>query len=87
MFFKKKEKLMPVYDYRCTECNSLYDVYHKGREIKEDVICPSCGSTHHKKMMSVPIVTMGSTSSSSDFSANPNCESGGCCGGGACSLN
>jgi putative FmdB family regulatory protein len=78
---------MPVYDYRCTECNSTYDVFHKGHEIKEDVACPSCGSTHHKKLMSIPIVSMGSTSSSSEYSSGSSCDTGGCCSGDACGLN
>ena len=76
---------MPVYDYRCTDCNKTYDVYHKSREV-EDVVCPSCGSVHHKKLMSIPVVSMGSTSSSSDCSAGSSCETGGCCGG-SCGLN
>jgi putative FmdB family regulatory protein len=77
---------MPVYDYRCTNCNSKYDVYHKGREVLQDVFCPSCGSHHHKKLMSVSMVSMGSDSSSSKKSSAPFCESGECCGG-SCAMN
>ena len=77
---------MPVYDYRCTDCSKTYDVFHKGKEIVEDIVCPSCGSTHHKKLMSLPVVSIASTSSKSDFSSAPACESGGCCGG-SCGLN
>jgi putative FmdB family regulatory protein len=77
---------MPVYDYRCTDCDNTYDVFHKGHEVIEDVVCPSCGSAQHKKLMSVPVVSMGSTSSHSDLSSGSGCESGGCCGG-SCGLN
>jgi len=77
---------MPVYDYRCTDCHTTYDVFHKGREVQEDVVCPSCGSLHHKKLMSIPIISMGSDSPSSKYSSAPACESGGCCGG-SCGLN
>jgi putative FmdB family regulatory protein len=76
---------MPVYDYRCTDCNKTYDVFHKGKEVVEDVVCPSCGSTRHKKLMSVPVVSMGSSSSASDYSGDSSCDSG-CCGG-ACGIN
>lgn len=51
---------MPVYDYRCEECKKIYDVYHKGKEIAEDVVCPSCGSTKHKKLMSVTAIQTNS---------------------------
>jgi putative FmdB family regulatory protein len=77
---------MPVYDYRCNDCKKTYDVYHKSSEIVEDVVCPFCGSLHHKKLMSVPVVSMGSTSSGSDYSASSSCQTGGCCGG-SCGLN
>jgi putative FmdB family regulatory protein len=74
---------MPVFDYQCTDCGKNYDVYHKVREIKEDVICPSCGSVKHKKLMSVTSVSMGAKS---DY-APPSCPSGGCCSGGSCDFN
>jgi putative FmdB family regulatory protein len=78
---------MPVFDYRCSDCGTTYDVYHKVKEISEDVVCPHCGSPSHKKLMSAATVSMGGKSSSSSFSPPP-CESGGeCCGGGACGLN
>ena len=31
---------MPIYDYRCNDDGSTYDVFHKVREIEEDIICP-----------------------------------------------
>jgi putative FmdB family regulatory protein len=75
---------MPMYDYRCTECGKTYDIYHKTREVAEDVVCPACGSTAHKRLMSAASVSMGHSSSPS-FDA-PSCASGDCCGG-ACGLN
>jgi putative FmdB family regulatory protein len=77
---------MPVYDYRCTDCNSTYDVFHKGREVKEDVVCPSCGSVHYKKLMSMSMVSMGPIGSGSESSRTPSCDTGGCCGG-SCGMN
>ena len=77
---------MPVYDYRCTNCNSTYDVFHKGQEVREDVVCPSCGSTNHKKLMSIPVVSIGASSTKSQCSDGASCDTGGCCGG-VCGLN
>jgi putative FmdB family regulatory protein len=73
---------MPVFDYRCLDCHKTYDVFHKGHEVAEDVFCPSCGSKHSKKLMSVPVISMNSGFSET----NSVCETGGCCGG-ACGLN
>ena len=76
---------MPVYDYRCTTCGTLYDVYHKGREKQDDIVCPSCSSREHKKLMSVASVAVGN--SSHTHAAPRACEMGGECCGGSCSMN
>ena len=75
---------MPIFDYKCGNCALIYDVYHKGKELVEDIVCPSCGATGHKKLMSAPMVSMGSSSGSESSSAS--CEGGSCCGG-SCGLN
>lgn len=77
---------MPVFDYRCSECGSNYDIYHKAKEIAEDILCPQCGSTKYKKLMSVSSISMGGGISSSR-SPEPSCDAGGGCCGGACGLN
>lgn len=78
---------MPIYDYRCSDCGSTFDVYHKTREVAEDIVCPSCRSTKHMRLMSVPAsAVMGSGGSSSSSPAS-SCESGGGCCGGACGMN
>jgi putative FmdB family regulatory protein len=78
---------MPIYDYRCTDCGSTYDIYHKTREVIEDVVCPSCHSAKHTRLMSVPAAAVMNGGTSSSFSSAPSCESGGGCCGGACSHN
>jgi len=75
---------MPMYDYRCAECRKTYDVLHKTREVLADVVCPSCGSPNHKRLMSAASVSTGHSSSSA--SDAPPCATGDCCGG-ACGLN
>lgn len=72
---------MPVFDYQCRNCSTTYDVYHKGKELAEDVVCPSCASNDSKKLMSVPAASVA------DRDPAPSRSSGGCCGGGACGLN
>jgi putative FmdB family regulatory protein len=76
---------MPVYDYRCTQCGTMYDIYHKVREVKEDVICPSCASREHTKLISVPGPSVAN--SSADKPTSCACDMGGECCGGACSMN
>ena len=72
---------MPVYEYKCAACGTPYEVFHKGREVMEDVVCPSCNSTDHRKLMSAPVVST-TTRAANDSS----CGSGECCGG-TCGMN
>jgi len=75
---------MPIYDYRCKDCGTLYDVLHKGKEIIEDNRCPSCGSMKYTKLLSLPsIISNGRSAAQCDSNA---CEMDKSCCGGACGL-
>jgi putative FmdB family regulatory protein len=74
---------MPIFDYHCSECGLTYEIFHKVREKTEDIVCPKCGSTHSKKQMAAPAVSMGGSSSSESGSQN----FGGGCASGMCGLN
>lgn len=80
---------MPTYDYRCDSCGSTYDVFHKVREVPEDVLCPSCGSPEHTRLLSAPNVSTRIKAGPLSSAAPASCstEFGGCCGGGSCGLN
>jgi len=71
---------MPIYDYKCDACGTTYDVFHKVREVPEDIVCPSCGSQEHTRLISAPAFSLG------EKSQPPSCEDGNCCGG-TCGLN
>jgi putative FmdB family regulatory protein len=78
---------MPIYDYKCSDCGKTYDVFHKVREIKEDVVCPTCNSTVHVRLISAPSFSMnGSSGSGYSSEAAPSCADGSCCAG-ACGVN
>jgi putative FmdB family regulatory protein len=79
---------MPIYDYRCEDCNARYEVYHKSREIAEDVVCPQCQSARAKKLMSVPAAAVMNSAPSFSGQAGQCDNAGGCgCAGGACGMN
>ena len=78
---------MPVFDYQCEECKTKYDVYHKVREIADDVVCPSCGSRSHKRLISVPGVSVLGHGRDTNLQKE-TCEAGSCgCSGGMCGVN
>ncbi len=71
---------MAVYEYRCQDCDSLYDILHLGKEKQEDIVCPQCRSTKYKKLLSV-------FNSSSNSSSSVNSAQMPSCAGGACGIN
>lgn len=81
---------MPIFEYKCSDCESKFDFLHKSISNIEEVSCPSCGSANSKKLLSTFSSSMGS---SSDFGG---CASGSCgvpalpaggCASGMCGLN
>jgi putative FmdB family regulatory protein len=76
---------MPLYDYQCNDCRATYDVFHKVKEVVEDVICPSCGSNRHTRLISAPNVVVSSNPGSDSSSCAENF--GGSCCGGSCEVN
>ncbi len=78
---------MPIYDYQCSDCGRTYDIFHKVREVEEDVVCPQCSSKNHVRLISAPAFSMkGRSASSPAAEAGPSCTDGSCCGG-SCGLN
>ncbi len=75
---------MPTFVYKCKDCASKYEVFHKVKEVQEDVICPSCGSHEAKKMITA--ANIGGFSQSMDLPTMPSCATGGCQTG-MCNLN
>jgi putative FmdB family regulatory protein len=74
---------MPIYDYRCSDCDERHD--QLVRRAEDVVTCPSCGSEHQERLLSV-FAGMGASSkpaSVPDLSrmASRMPRGGGCCGG------
>lgn len=75
---------MPIYSYKCEECGTKYEVFHKSKEDERAIICPSCNSQAYRKVMSS--TNIGNSSSFSN--PLPTCPAtGGGCQGGMCGLN
>jgi putative FmdB family regulatory protein len=81
---------MPIFEYKCKECDSKYEVLHKSSEKQEDIFCPNCKSAKHIKLVSS---FSANVQGSSDFGGG--CSDGSCgmpsygggCANGMCGLN
>jgi putative FmdB family regulatory protein len=85
----KRRNYMPVFEYKCSDCGSKYDMFHKSSLKPEEVTCPKCGSVKNKKLFSA-----FATSNSSETDYSPSCTTGNCtpsyssgCASGMCGLN
>jgi len=64
---------MPIYEYKCKKCGSLFDVFQSIGASNENVNCPSCGEAKPDRIFS----TFGSGSSSYSGSGSAGCSSSG----------
>jgi putative FmdB family regulatory protein len=79
---------MPVFEYKCSSCDSKFEVLHKSTVNQDNVTCPECDSKKITKLFSTFSPSVHSHSHESPCSSG-NCDipSGSCCGGGQCGLN
>lgn len=79
---------MPVIEYKCKQCDTKYEVFHKSVSNQEEVTCPKCNSKESKKLFSSFSASV-SSSHSEGGCASGNCDVpyGGGCASGMCGLN
>jgi putative FmdB family regulatory protein len=78
---------MPVFEYSCSDCDTSYEILHRGAEREDAIVCPSCDSRRYRKRFSVfaaATAGAGGVSSCSDGSCAPAPSSP--CFGGSCGL-
>jgi len=80
---------MPVFEYKCSDCETKFEVLHKSSVKQSDVSCPKCNSTKNKKLFS----SFSSNFNSSSTSSSGDCSTGQCkipagnCASGLCGLS
>jgi putative FmdB family regulatory protein len=78
---------MPVYEYRCNDCNERYDILHKSSTNLSEVVCPKCGSENYKKLLSTFSASGLDGSSSFSPADIPSAPAASPCANGMCGLN
>ncbi|HEX7094650.1 MAG TPA: zinc ribbon domain-containing protein [Acidimicrobiales bacterium] len=74
---------MPTYEFRCRECDTVFEERRPMSESSAPATCPA-GHTNTVRLLSVFASTVGrqsSTVSSGDVAAAMSSGGGGCCGG------
>jgi len=70
---------MPLYEYRCTECDHRFEILQRMGEGADGLDCPSCGEPRVEKQFS----TFASASSTPGGTRSVSSGPTGACGGGA----
>jgi putative FmdB family regulatory protein len=73
---------MPMYEYRCNDCRSVFEVLRPMAQRELAAVCPTCESRASMPLISRVALHAGGAASESRQSAA--LESGGGCCGGAC---
>lgn len=68
------ETAMPLYEYRCDDCQACFEILQRMGEGASDLECPSCGGTELAKQFS----TFAAASSSGSAARNTASEAAGC---------
>jgi len=72
---------MPIYEYKCSECNKIFELLVRSSDNIAEIVCPVCGSKSVKKVMS-SYAAFNSSSESFDYNdSGSSCPSCGCDGG------
>lgn len=77
---------MPIYEYRCQNCQQTVEVLILSGE--EALVCPSCGHPLTEKIVSAPYHRMGRANEQRGLTCcgrNERCDAPPCGSGGGCS--
>ena len=61
---------MPIYEYLCRHCNTIYQFLMRGKRREEDLVCPGCGNGDLERVMSSFSTTSSKGSSDDDMAAD-----------------
>lgn len=60
---------MPIYEYRCEECGTVFEKFVRSVSTEFKVVCPKCGSEHCHKNITLFGTTGGKEASSASASS------------------
>lgn len=67
---------MPIYEYRCQDCQQIFEEWQTTFE-ERDLSCPVCGGTAKRIMSNTTFVLKGGGWYATDYASNNKASSGG----------
>jgi putative FmdB family regulatory protein len=71
---------MPIYEYRCGDCNKKFEVFTPQRMNMDGAVCTACHSTNVRRLVST-FASVGGDMDASFSESGESAAGGGCCGG------
>ncbi len=66
---------MPIYEYRCQDCNNVFEEWHRGYEEKE-ITCPICNGKAKRLISNTAFILKGSGWYVTDYARNQDSAGG-----------
>ncbi len=77
---------MPLYEYRCPDCQGRFEVIQQLGASAAETVCPACGAQHVERQLSTFAVSSGAMGGGSGASAQSAAPSFSGCGSGQCGM-
>ena len=72
---------MPIYEYKCLECNKIFEEFIRNSNDLGELLCPNCGSKSIKRIMSSYSAFNASSENLDYGDSGSSCPTCGCDGG------
>ncbi len=72
---------MPIYEFRCLECNDLFEILLMNDDDKAEMRCPKCKGENFERVLSSAAFNMDASSAKGQTYTGPQthtCSSGSC---------
>lgn len=65
---------MPMYDYRCKNCDEVFEeLVFSSDASDEEIECPKCGQNQSERLLSAPMISTGGSSNGVSTSSSGGC--------------
>jgi putative FmdB family regulatory protein len=79
---KKEDSTMPIYEFKCSECETFFEVLVMKNDEEHEIKCPKCSSSAAERVVSATNYAMGASSSGGPAKGvtkqERTCSSGSC---------
>lgn len=69
---------MPIYEFKCSQCQDIFELLVRSDETETEMKCPKCGSPDFERVLSTTHHVMGNGQGRGAKVENRQCAAGSC---------